>query len=285
MSVVMDDYRSSVENSWCPGCGNFGILTAIKKALVGLALPPDRVLFCTGIGQAPKLPHYMRVNTFNGLHGREVAAGSAAKLAADDLTVVVHAGEGGGYGEGGNHLLHAIRRDIDITLIVHDNKIYGLTKGQASPTSRWGQKTVLQPYGLAVRPLNPLALALSQGCGFVAQGLSTQTDLLVDLMTKAITHRGFSLLNVLQPCVSWDKVHTYAYYNQHGYTLGGEHDPSHLGQAFALVTTEEERIPLGLVYEKEATAYQDRVLKGIEHPLRDRQVEPQRALDLQRRFQ
>ena len=131
MSVRKEDYQSDVECAWCPGCGNFGILEAVKRALVQLELAPHQVLLCSGIGQAPKLPHYLKVNTFNGLHGRELPAATAAKLCAPDLTVLVHSGDGGAYGEGGNHLLHAMRRNIDLTLVVHDNKIYGLTKGQA----------------------------------------------------------------------------------------------------------------------------------------------------------
>ncbi|MBW2618788.1 MAG: 2-oxoacid ferredoxin oxidoreductase [Deltaproteobacteria bacterium] len=224
MKVRLEDYDSPVENAWCPGCGNFGILAALKRTLVELELAPHQVLVCTGIGQAPKLPHYLRVNTFNGLHGREVATATAAKLAASDLTVLVHAGDGGAYGEGGNHLIHAIRRNIDITLVVHDNHIYGLTKGQASPTTDQGAKVVLQPRGVAVRPMNPLALAISQSCAFVAQALASRTDQLVDLLKQAIRHTGFSFINVLQPCVSWDKVHTFKYYDERCFDLGlGDH--------------------------------------------------------------
>jgi len=284
VSVRMQDYLSDVENAWCPGCGNFGILQALKTALVELDLSPQRVLICTGIGQAPKLPHYMRVNTFNGLHGREVAAATAAKLAADDLTVLVHAGEGGAYGEGGNHLLHAIRRNIDITLVVHDNKTYGLTKGQASPTTDQGTITKVQPFGLASRPLNPLALAISQSCGFVAQGMSARTDHLVGLIKQAITHRGFSLINVLQPCPSWDKVHTYKYYQKRCHELGPDYDPQDRIRAFELSCETSERIPLGLLYTETRPAYDQVVLANIAHPLRDQGVDPDVPIGFYDRF-
>jgi 2-oxoglutarate ferredoxin oxidoreductase subunit beta len=283
-TVNLEDYHSDIENAWCPGCGNFGILKATKKALVELDLAPERVLICTGIGQAPKLPHYMRVNTFNGLHGREVASATAAKLAADDLTVLVHAGEGGAYGEGGNHLLHAIRRNIDITLVVHDNKVYGLTKGQASPTSQEGMVAALQRSGVATRPLNPLTLAISQACSFVAQGMSARSDHLVDLLKKAISNRGFSLVNVLQPCVTWDKIHTYQYYQEHCYELGPDYDPGDRVRAFDLASGTRERIPLGVIFTEARPAYEQAVLAEIEHPLRDLGINPNLAAKLSARF-
>jgi 2-oxoglutarate ferredoxin oxidoreductase subunit beta len=275
MTVTPEDYRSEVENAWCPGCGNFGILEAIKQILVDLQLPPRQVLICSGIGQAPKLPHYLKVNTFNGLHGREVASATAAKMCAPDLTVLVHSGDGGAYGEGGNHLLHAIRRNIDITLVVHDNKTYGLTKGQASPTTEFGTAAKLQPAGLQIAALNPLALAISQSAGFVGQSMSARKDHLVDLMKRAINHRGFSLVNVLQPCVTWDKFHTYAFYKEHCYELNDEHDPRDRNAAFRLATDSGDRIPLGLLYSIDRPPYPE-----AKRPLRDRVVDPEVATRL-----
>jgi 2-oxoglutarate/2-oxoacid ferredoxin oxidoreductase subunit beta len=255
VTVTLEQYRSDVENQWCPGCGNFGILEAVKKVLVGLNLPPEQVVICTGIGQAPKLPHYMRVNTFNGLHGREVASATAIKLAAPELTVLVHAGDGGAYGEGGNHLLHAIRRNIDLTVVVHDNKVYGLTKGQASPTTEEKTPMKIQPQGVQASPLNPLALAISQSCSFVAQGMSARKDELVSLLTQAIQHKGFSLLNVLQPCVTWDKVHTYAYYQDRCAPIGPEHDPEDPLAAMRLVIGPNDRIPVGVIFRNDRLEY------------------------------
>ncbi len=284
MSVTLKDYDNGFAPAWCPGCGNFGILDAVKKALVELELPPHRVLLVSGIGQAPKLPHYLKANFFNGLHGREVASATAAKLAAEDLTVLVHAGDGGAFGEGGNHFISAIRRNIDMTLVVHDNRVYGLTKGQASPTTEAGTKGKLQPRGLAIKEMNPLALAISQSCSFVAQGYSARGPQLTTLLKEAIRHRGFSYLNVLQPCVSWDKVHTYKYYQDRCYDLGPEHDPGDQAAALGLVMARGERIPLGVIFRQERPSYEDLVLEGLPRPLRDQELEPAKALRIMARF-
>lgn len=285
MSVSLSDYQSAVPCAWCPGCGNFGILEAVKRALVELDLPPHRVLICSGIGQAPKLPHYLKVNTFNGLHGREVAAAIGAKLAADDLTVLIHAGEGGAYGEGGNHFLHAIRRNVDMTLIVHDNRYYALTKGQASPTTDAGTVTKVNPDGVVSRPMNPLALAISQSCSFVAQGLSSRGDHLTALLKRAIEHSGFSFVNVLQPCVTWDTVHTYKFYKEHCYELEAGYDPTNRAQALARVLEGGDRLPLGVLYVEPRPTYDACVLRDIPQPLRHRELEPEHVAALFPRFQ
>ncbi len=275
MNVKLEDYSSDVEIAWCPGCGNFGILNAVKTALVQLQLPPHKVLICSGIGQAPKLPHYMKVNTFNGLHGREVAAATGAKLAADDLTVLVHAGEGGAYGEGGNHLLAAIRRNVDITLLVHDNKTYGLTKGQASPTSDTGAKASLQPRGIFSSPVNPQSLAISLACYLAAQSMSARPDHLVKIIKDSISNEGFSLINILQPCVSWDKVHTYKYYQEKCFELNNDYDPTDQTEAMKIVLDSSDGIPLGIIYRHERPSYDSMVLGKIHHPLRDRKITPE----------
>jgi 2-oxoglutarate ferredoxin oxidoreductase subunit beta len=284
MSVDPRAYDRTTDIGWCPGCGNFGILEALRKTLVDLDLAPHQVMILSGIGQGPKLPHYINCNALEGLHGREVAMAFGAKAAADDLTVIVHAGDGGAYGEGGNHLLHAIRRNMDLTLIVHDNKTYGLTKGQASPTTDYGLKTKLQPHGLHSRPLNPLSLAVSQGCDFVAQGMSARKDHLAGLIQRAIRHRGFSLLNVLQPCVTWDHVHTYKFYEEHCYELDQTHDASDRAAALSLAMAGGDRIALGVIFESESEAYDQSLLAGVDHPLRDRGVDPAVAIGLQNRF-
>ena len=173
--VALDDYRGG-KTAWCPGCGNFGILLAVKKALVKLEKKPHEVLIVSGIGQAGKLPHYMKCNTFNGLHGRTLPPATGAKIANHDLTVIAVGGDGDTYGEGGNHLIHAIRRNPDITLIVHNNQIYGLTKGQASPTSDLGMKTLVQSHGVVNEPLNPIAVAVALNCSFVARGFAGDVE-------------------------------------------------------------------------------------------------------------
>jgi len=284
MTVKLEDYLSQVAPAWCPGCGNFPILESLKKALVELELAPEKVLVCTGIGQAPKLPHYLRVNTFNGLHGREVAAAQGAKLAAGDLTVIIHAGDGGAYGEGGNHLLHAIRRNLDLTLVVHDNHFYALTKGQASPTTEAGAKVKLQPRGVGSRPLNPLALAISQSCSQVSQTTSALPDHLTRTLVSAIGHRGFSLVNVLQPCVTWDKVHTYQYYQERCRPLGADHDPTDQLAALGLVLKPGERIPIGLIYTEDRPVYGEELRAEGGRPLRERGVEPGLVKGIMDRF-
>ena len=282
MSTSLDEYTNREPIAWCPGCGNFAILDCLKKALVELELPPHRVIVVTGIGQAAKLPHYMNVNTFNGLHGREVASATAVKLAANDMTVVVHAGDGGCYGEGGNHLLHAIRRNIDISLIVHDNHYYGLTKGQVSPTSPRGTVTSVHTRGVSLTPLNPMTLAISQECGFVAQGSAAHKEHLIDLMKRAVRHRGFSLVNVLQPCVTYDKIYTYQYYKDHCRIVDGNHDPTDFEASMRLARkgNYEGEIPIGLIYKKERPTLDEALLQGHEKPLRDRETDPQKTKEL-----
>lgn len=255
--VSLDLYKSNFERAWCPGCGNFGILGGIQQALVDLELAPHEVIICTGIGQAPKLPHYMNVNTFNGLHGREVAAAQAIKIASPDMKVVVHAGDGGAYGEGGNHFIHGLRRNVDITVVVHDNHIYGLTKGQASPTTDAGTITKVNPEGVASRPMNPLALAVSQSTSFVAQTLSSNTKHMVEILKQAISHRGFSYVNILQPCVTWDHVHTYKFYNEHTYLLDDTWNAEDQMAALNLVLTPSDRIPLGVIYRNSKSPWDE----------------------------
>jgi 2-oxoglutarate ferredoxin oxidoreductase subunit beta len=282
MSVTLEQYKNDVRPAWCPGCGNFVILDCLKRALVDLDLAPHEVIVATGIGQSAKLPHYLAVNGFNGLHGREIAAATGIKLAAHTMPVVVHAGDGGGYGEGGNHFLHAIRRNLDLTVVVHDNHYYGLTQGQVSPTACVGTTTRLHPAGVPSHPLNPLTLAISQSASWVAQGSAAHKDHLVELLKAAIVHRGFSLLNVLQPCVTYDKRFTYAYYRENCFEVGGDHDPRDRYAALSLVEAGncEGRIPIGVIFTIERPVYEDVVLREAIEPLRDRTVDPDRATPL-----
>ncbi len=171
-NMDLQTYNSPDEIAWCPGCGNFGILTAVKKALLKLEKKPQEVLMVSGIGQAAKLPHYIKCNCFNGLHGRALPVAAGAKIANRDLTVIVTTGDGDCYGEGGNHFIHNIRRNVDMTVIVHNNQIYGLTKGQASPTTDVGYQTTIQPGGVVLEPFHALAVAITLGAGFVARGYS-----------------------------------------------------------------------------------------------------------------
>ena len=202
--VTLKNY-GEYTTAWCPGCGNFSILKAIKQALVSSELEPHQVLFVSGIGQAAKTPHYMNVNLFDGLHGRSLPVATGAKLANPHLKVIVESGDGCHYGEGGNHFLAAIRRNIDVTLLVHNNQVYGLTKGQASPTSETGFVTKAQPQGAAQAPFNPVAVAVAMRAGFVARAFSGNIDHLVQMIRQAMAHPGFALVDILQPCVSFNK--------------------------------------------------------------------------------
>ncbi|MEW6515741.1 MAG: thiamine pyrophosphate-dependent enzyme [candidate division FCPU426 bacterium] len=256
--TTLSDYQS-IAPAWCPGCGDFGILHAIKKALVALDKKSHEVLLCSGIGQAAKLPHYLRCNVFNGLHGRALPAAQAAKMVNPALTVLAIGGDGDMYGEGGNHFLHALRRNIDITMIAHNNKIYGLTKGQASPTTDQGVATKVQPQGVASRPINPLTLAISQNCGFVARGFSGRVDHLAELIAAGIQHRGFSLIDVLQPCVSFNKINTFAWYQARVYNVkdNPEYNPQSWHRALDKALEWGDRIPIGIIYKSLGKEYNE----------------------------
>lgn len=236
------------ETAWCPGCGNFNILEAVKKALVSANIEPHRLLLVSGIGQAAKAPHYINANVFNGLHGRSLPVATGAKLANPNLKVVVESGDGCNYGEGGNHFLAAIRRNPDITLIVHDNQVYGLTKGQASPTSPEGFVTKAQPFGASSAPFNPVAVAVAMRAGFVARGFSGMVDHLSDIIKRAIEYKGLSLIDVLHPCVSFNKTNTFAWYKQRCRELGPDYDPTNWEAAIKTASEWGDRIPIGLIY-------------------------------------
>lgn len=253
--VTLADYKS-IDTAWCPGCGNFGILNHLKKALVELGKRPEEILLVSGIGQAAKLPHYLKCNVFNGLHGRALPVATGAKIAHPDLTVVVTTGDGDCYGEGGNHFINAIRRNINVTLIVHDNEIYGLTKGQASPTSPLEMKTKVQNTGVKLQPVKPLALAVALDCGFVARSFSGDQSLTVDLIKQAILYKGFSIIDILQPCVTFNPGRTYTWYKEHTYLLK-DHDPANKFKAFEKAVQWEEGIPLGVLYRHDFMTFLD----------------------------
>jgi 2-oxoglutarate/2-oxoacid ferredoxin oxidoreductase subunit beta len=256
--VTLQDYLSPVENQWCPGCGNFGILNAMKKALVELQLEPHRVLFVSGIGQAGKFPHYLKCNLLNELHGRALPAAAAARIVNPGLTVIAEGGDGDGYGEGGNHFIAAMVRNVKITYLVHNNQVYGLTKGQASPTSDRGFITRTTPSG-AGEPLNPLALAIASNASFVARSFAGDTEHLSKLIVMAIRHHGFALVDVLQPCVSFNHVNTYDFYRSRVYKLEDEvsYDPSDRVSAFKKSLEWGERIPIGLLYRCERPVFEE----------------------------
>jgi 2-oxoglutarate ferredoxin oxidoreductase subunit beta len=275
--LKIEDYASNAENKWCPGCGNFGILAALKDALIALGLAPHQVLLVSGIGQAAKTPHYLNCNLFHGLHGRALPVATGAKAANHGLTILVHSGDGDCYGEGGNHFMAAIRRNVDLTLLVHDNKVYALTKGQASPTSDRNMVTRAQPHGVILEPFNPLAVALALGAGFVARGYAGSREHLSMLIQQAVRHRGFSLIDVLQPCVSFNHVNTYQWYGERVYELEKEgHDTGDYDTACRLARQWGDRIPLGLFYRQEQPSFTDMLPSLNDGPLVDRDYDPEK---------
>jgi len=253
--VTIDDY-GEYETAWCPGCGNFSILKAVKQALVASQQEPHEVLFVSGIGQAAKAPHYLNANVFNGLHGRSLPVATGAKLANPELTVIVESGDGCNYGEGGNHFLAAMRRNINVTLLVHNNQVYGLTKGQASPTTAEGFVTKAQPEGATSAPLNPIAVAVVMQAGFVARGFSGMIDHLSELIQQAIAHPGFALIDVLQPCVSFNKVNTYAWYKDRCYPLPATYDPTYWEGAMKAAREWGDKIPVGIIYRNDRPSFE-----------------------------
>jgi len=233
--------------AWCPGCGNFAIREALAGALEELNLLPHQVLLCSGIGQAAKIPHYIRANGFNGLHGRALPLALGARIANHDLTVIVASGDGDTYGEGGNHFIHNIRRNPHIAHFVHNNQLYGLTKGQASPTSEEGMKTSVQTAGVSMPPFNPIAVAIAMGAGFVARSFSGEKKHLKETMKEAIKFPGYALIDILQPCVVFNKLNTYAWYKKRVY-FPQNHDPSDWTAAITLARIWGDQIPLGVFY-------------------------------------
>ena len=236
-----------VDIAWCPGCGNFSILKILKGALAELAIEPTNLVLVSGIGQAAKIPHYLKSNLFNGLHGRALPAATAIKAANTALTVIAESGDGDMYGEGGNHFLHTIRRNPDITNIVHDNMVYGLTKGQASPTSRIGFKTPVQVAGVSLEPFNPLAVAIALKGSFVARAFAGDAEQTKEILKRAIEHKGYALVDMFQPCPSFNRLNTNDWFKEHTYYLEDSHDPADRNEAFRRAT-EEDKFPLGIFY-------------------------------------
>ena len=270
--VTIADY-GDYDTAWCPGCGNFSILKAVKQALAASQLEPHEVLFVSGIGQAAKAPHDLNANLFNGLHGRSLPVATGAKLANPKLTVIVESGDGCNYGEGGNHFLAAIRRNINVTLLVHNNQVYGLTKGQASPTSAQGFVTKAQPEGMPSAPFNPIAVAVAMQAGFVARGFAGMIDHLSELIQQGIAHRGFALIDVLQPCISFNKVNTFTWYKERCEPLPPEYDPTHWEAAIKVASEWGDKIPIGIIYRNDRLAFEEHFPVLNQGPLVGRDVD------------
>src|SRR5664279_101206 len=218
--------------AWCPGCGNFSILSNLKIVLAELEIDPLELVLVSGIGQAGKFPHFLKSHTYNSLHGRALSPATAIKAVNKNLKVIVTTGDGDMYGEGGNHFMHTIRRNPNITCIVHDNMVYGLTKGQASPTTLQGMKTSYQTEGVSEEPFNPLAVAIALDASFVARTFSGDPEHMKKTFKSAINHKGYSLVDVFQPCVTFNKINTYQWFKENTYHLEDSHDPFNKNEAF-----------------------------------------------------
>lgn len=272
--------------AWCPGCGNFPILKMLKQAMAELEIEPRNLVLVSGIGQAAKTPHYLKANIFNGLHGRALPPATAIKAANRNLTVIVVSGDGDMYGEGGNHFIHTIRRNPDITNIVHDNMVYGLTKGQASPTSQKGFVTPVQVAGVFLEPFNPLAVAIALDAGFVARAFTGHSEQMTRIIKEAITHKGYALVDILQPCVTFNKLNTSEWFEEHTYYLDDSHDPSNRNQAFARAT-ETDKLPLGVFYRNtEKGVFEDNLppYRENEQPLYERRLDTKKLHALIEQF-
>ncbi|MDP2812218.1 MAG: 2-oxoacid:ferredoxin oxidoreductase subunit beta [bacterium] len=257
--VTEQNFTTSYKSTWCPGCGNFGIMIALKKALSELGLKPENVLIFYGIGCSGNGVNFIKTYAWHSLHGRALPSAVGAKLANKDLTIIVMAGDGDGYGEGMGHFIHAVRGNVDITYITHNNKLYSLTTGQASPTTDKGTKTKSTPEGLIEVAANPMALALSAGGSFVSRGFSGNVGHLTGLLKQAINHKGFSLVDVFQPCVTFNHINTFKFYFDRLYNLDDnkEYNRSDINVALREAMVWGDKIPYGIFYTDNRPSYGD----------------------------
>jgi len=278
--VDMKDLASTAKITWCPGCGNFGIVSAFKSALVEVGADRERVVIVSGIGCHGKIADYVDVNSFHGIHGRVLPLATGIKLANPNLTVVGFSGDADCYDEGWDHFCHAVRRNMDLTLIVHNNMILGLTTGQTTATSQIGFKTKSTPFGSTVAPLNPIAHALISNGTFVARGFAGDPKHLTGLMVEALKHKGFNYIDVFQPCVTFNYLNTYEWFRQRIYRLEeAGHDYTDRQKALEKSFEWGDRIPIGIFYKEERSTYRDNLehLKNkplTELPLEDVDIAP-----------
>lgn len=276
--------------NWCPGCGDFGVWVSLKNAIVSLNLNPWEVVLVSGIGCSSKLPYWVKTYGFNGLHGRPTPVAEGIKLANHGLTVIVIGGDGDQYGEGGNHLIHAARRNINFTLIVHNNQVYGLTTGQFSPTTDIGEKNKANPNPILEAPINPISLALSAGATFVARGFAGDNKQETQLIVEGVRHKGFSIIDTLQPCVTFNHKNTFSWFYERVYKLEEQgHDLSNKAKAFEkagewplstpIPSGVKEKIPTGIFYQETRPTWEEAttVIKTsplVKQPMENRDITP-----------
>jgi 2-oxoglutarate ferredoxin oxidoreductase subunit beta len=279
MATTFKDLHVENDNpNWCPGCGDFGIWMSLKSAIVQLQLNPWEVVLVSGIGCSSKLPYWVKVYGFNGLHGRPMPIAEALKIANHALKVIVIGGDGDQYSEGTQHWIHAARRNIDLTLMVHDNQIYGLTTGQYSSTTDVGVANKATPVPTVEPPLNALQVAIAAGATFVARGFAGDTKQEIQLLTEAIRHKGFSIVDTLQPCVTFNTKNTYSWFYERIYKLENVgHDPSNKMAALQVLEEwpinhklkegEKEKIATGIFFKEERPTWEDGIPQIAAMPL------------------
>ncbi len=286
MAVTLNDFNVKERMQWCPGCGNFGLITAVKGALADLGKKNEEVVVVSGIGCSGKSSHYVNTYGFESLHGRTLPVASAVKLANTRLTVIAEGGDGDGYGIGIQHFIHIMRRNYDLTYLVHNNEIYGLTTGQASPTSLLGMKTKTTPWGVIETPFNPLLSAINGGATYVARGFSGEPMHLKELIKGALKHKGFSLVDIFQPCVTFNKLNTNEWFRERVYKLEDKgFDPSDkkaaLEKAEEDIKSEYKKCPIGLFYKEEKPTYEDLLPQIKDKPLVDYELK----IDLKKAYE
>ena len=247
------------DTAWCPGCGNFPVRDVLEKVLQELPVPRKNIVLTSGIGQAAKMPHYLDVNYFNGLHGRSLPLAVGIKLARPELTVIAYSGDGCNYGEGGNHFIHTIRKRLDITILTSNNQVYGLTKGQSSPTTDLSVKNDLAPQGNQNIPLNPITLAITMGAPFVARGFAGEREHLKELIKGAVLFKGTALVDILSPCVTFNKIDTYQWYKERAFKL--ERPLTDRYEALKMADLWGDKIPIGVIYRNDVIS--SREIKDI----------------------
>ncbi|HEX9911831.1 MAG TPA: 2-oxoacid:ferredoxin oxidoreductase subunit beta [candidate division Zixibacteria bacterium] len=284
--VTSLELKTRVKIQWCPGCGNFGILTAVKAAISEAGLEKHNTVLVSGIGCSGKTPQYVDTYGFEGIHGRILPVATGIKLSNHKLTVIGHGGDGDGYGIGMCHFMHALRRNVDMTYIVHDNQIYGLTKGQYSPTSDKGFSTKSAPAGAIEEPVNPMVLAITGGATFVSRGFVGELDHLKSLIIQAIKHRGFALVDILQPCVSFNYKNTYKWYKERTYKLEDSKDYNPEDKKIALENAFEwgDKIPIGILYKETRSTYEDFLPQIKDIPLVEQKIEDIDITEAMREF-
>jgi len=281
--ITEEQLEGAQKITWCTGCGNFGILAALKKTIIGLDIPHEELVLVSGIGCNSKIPHYINVNAFHTLHGRSIPIASGVHLANTNLTTIVHVGDGDTLGEGLGHLLHAARRNVNIAVFLHNNGVNGLTQGQFSPAAPRGyvSKTSPPPPGAPMDPVNTVGLAITGGATFVARGFSGDQKMLVEIMTRAIHHKGFAVVDILQPCMTWNRTLNWAFYNERTYSLQeAEHDISNRWNAIERAFENGDKIPIGIFYEKEEPDLASGLALPEEGPLKDHETDLKKLQEL-----